>query len=312
MTGLTRRTALMSGVAAPFLATLPVVSPASAAAPALGASMPTHYRFPLGAMEVTTVLAGSGAMQDIHATFGLNASADEFAAQARAYFLSDSEGRNGYAPTVVNTGEMVLLFDTGLDGTATAAALGGAGIDPASIDVVVLTHMHGDHIGGLMTQGAPTFPNARYVMGRAEFDYWATTGNERFESHVRPLADRTAFIAGGHEVAPGITAIETFGHTPGHLSFRVESQGRVLMILGDVANHYAFSLAKPDWHVRFDMDKDKGAQTRRAILTRLAEERIPFVGYHMPFPAVGFVGAEGEDFRFFPATYQFLLGQSSD
>jgi glyoxylase-like metal-dependent hydrolase (beta-lactamase superfamily II) len=114
------------------------------------------------------------------------------------------------------------------------------------------------------------------------------------------------FVEPDQEVIPGIAAVEAYGHTPGHLAFRVESAGQPLMITADLANHHVWSHAHPDWEVRFDADKERAAQARRRILGMIAAERMPMLGYHMPFPAIGFVEAEGDGFRWVPMTYQFL------
>jgi len=114
-------------------------------------------------------------------------------------------------------------------------------------------------------------------------------------------------IEGGASVASGITAVEAFGHTPGHMNYMIESDGKQLMLIVDLANHPVWSLAKPDWEVRFDMDKSAAAQSRRKVLGMLAADRVPMIGYHMPFPAMGFVAARGDGFEYVPAGYQLML-----
>ena len=99
-----------------------------------------------------------------------------------------------------------------------------------------------------------------------------------------------------------------FGHTPGHMGYMLESDGQQLMLVGDLANHYVWSLAHPDWEVRFDMDKAGAAAARRKVLGMLAADGVPFVGYHMPFPGVGYVETRGEGFHYVPHSYQLLMG----
>ncbi|CAN0604354.1 unnamed protein product, partial [Ectocarpus sp. 12 AP-2014] len=194
---------------------------------------------------------------------------------------------------VVRTGSEVVLFDTGLNAAGITAALDQAGLTPADITIVVITHMHGDHIGGLMNEGAATFPNARYVTGQVEYDHWAAAGNERFDGMVKPLAEKMSFIGDGGSVVSGITGVAAFGHTPGHMGYMLESGGEQLFLMADAANHYVWSLAYPDWEVRFDMDKEGAAASRKKILGMAAADRFPLVGYHMPFPGVGYVTTEG-------------------
>jgi glyoxylase-like metal-dependent hydrolase (beta-lactamase superfamily II) len=155
--------------------------------------------------------------------------------------------------------------------------------------------------------GEATFANARYVTGSAEFDHWAAAGNERFDANMRPLAEKTTMIGDGASVAPGITAVAAFGHTPGHMTYMIESGGKSLLLAADFANHYVWSLAQPDWEVKFDMDKSAAAATRRRILGMLASDKIPFIGYHMPWPAVGYVEAKDGGFSYVPSSYQLML-----
>lgn len=226
---------------------------------------------------------------------------------SRAAFLPTDVAQFFFTPTVVNTGAELILFDTGLNAAGITAALAGAGYAPEDVDVVVITHMHGDHIGGLQSGGAPTFPNARYVTGAVEHNHWSGTGNEGFQANVVPLNDRFAFIDPGASVASGITALDARGHTPGHMAYMIESAGRGLVLIADAANHPVWSLAHPDWEVRFDADKQAAAATRRRLLGMIAAERLPMIGYHMPFPATGFVEEAGSGFRYVPTSYQLML-----
>lgn len=302
---LTRRTALLAGATLPLLPALS--SPARAAAEMKGAAMPAFNRFKLGDFEVTTLLVGSRPMEKPQETFGLNASPEDFAALAQANFLPADMSQNFFTPTLVNTGAELVLFDTGLAPEAITGALAAAGYSPDQVDVVVLTHMHGDHIGGLAGEAGATFANARYVTGSVEHNHWSAAGNEGFDTKVKPLSDRMTMLEDGGSVASGITALAAFGHSPGHMAYHLESGGKRLAITADTVNHYVFSMQRPDWEVRFDMDKAAGAATRKQVLGMIAADRIPFIGYHMPFPAVGFVETQGDGFRFVPTSYQLML-----
>lgn len=284
-------------------------------------TMAGYRRFALGDFTVTTVLDGGRAGNGPHPTFGADQDAETVAALLQENFLPADRFVNGFTPTVVDTGSDLVLFDTGMGANGRANGMGllaermqAAGHAPEDVTVVVLTHCHGDHINGLMENGAPAFANARYVFGQAEYDFW--TADERLSGQtenaanavrntVVPLADNATFIAEGGEVVPGITAMEAFGHTPGHLIFNVESGDRRLVLTADTANHFVASLQRPDWEVAFDMDKAAAAATRKRVFDMLATDRIPFVGYHMPFPALGFVEALDTGYRFVPASYQF-------
>jgi glyoxylase-like metal-dependent hydrolase (beta-lactamase superfamily II) len=263
-----------------------------------------YRRMTLGAFTVTTLLAGLRPLESPQETFGMNVTPEEFAEASKAAFIPEDKSMNFFTPTVVQTGEEVILFDTGLSPEGITTALMAAGISPEDVTTVVITHMHGDHIGGLSTDTLPTFPNARYIAGQIEFDHWAAAGNEGFDAKVRPLSERMTLIEDGTEIVPGITAMLAAGHTPGHMIFMLESEGAKLLLTVDTANHYVWSLGYPDWEVRFDADKAMAAQTRRKVFGMLAEERIPFIGYHMPFPGVGYVETAGDGFRFVAASYQ--------
>ncbi|MDP3377300.1 MAG: hypothetical protein Q8S53_02970, partial [Brevundimonas sp.] len=115
------------------------------------------------------------------------------------------------------------------------------------------------------------------------------------------------FLDDGGSVVSGITAMAAFGHSPGHMAYVLDSGGKRLAITADTANHYVWSLEYPDWEVRFDADKPAAAATRKQLFGMIAAERMPFIGYHMPFPGVGFVEAKGDGFRYVPASYQLSL-----
>ena len=120
------------------------------------------------------------------------------------------------------------------------------------------------------------------------------------------MAEKMTFVEDGGEVASGITAMAAFGHTPGHMTYMLDSGDQQLLLTADLANHYVWSFAHPEWEVRFDMDKAAATASRRRILDMLSATRTPMIGYHMPFPAAGFVETRGEGFRFVPVSYQMM------
>jgi glyoxylase-like metal-dependent hydrolase (beta-lactamase superfamily II) len=300
-----------------------MVRAASAQASRPEVDNPGFHRFTVGAFEVTTIQDGLRPGDGPHPIFGQDQSADDVAALLEENFLPADRFANGFTPVLVNTGSELVLFDTGLGAGARPDGLGqlrprleASGYSAEDVDVVVLTHFHGDHVGGLMENGEPAFPNARYVAGQAEYDFWTaderlsgpTEGNaQAVQANVVPFAENMEMIGDGDEVVPGITGMLAAGHTPGHMIFMLESEGTGLLITADTANHYVASLQRPDWHVQFDMDKEAAAATRVRVFDMLAADRTAFVGYHMPFPSVGFVEKLDTGYRFVPASYQFML-----
>lgn len=322
---LSRRTALFGalGAGAALAASSLPLRPAHAAAPMLGPNKPSVYRFKLGSYEITTVYDGAIQLDGPHPIFGANQTPEDVQKLAAENFLPGSRMAISFAPVMVNTGAELILFDTGNGAArrpnagALRTALGSAGYTPEQVDVVVLTHFHPDHIGGMVEDGKQAFPNARYVTAAEEYNFWtadkqATGPTEKNAALVKanmvPFAEKTSFLEDNQAVVSGITAVDAGGHTPGMMAFHVESDGKRLMITADVANHYVMSLQRPDWEVRFDMNKKKAAEARKEIFGMIAADKIPFTGYHMPFPNVGYVEAMGSGFRYVPAGYQMDLG----
>lgn len=314
----TNRRTVMTGALALGAAAMmtPVVH---AAAPLSGPNPANVHRYRIGGFDVTAILDGARALEKPEGTFGTNQKPEDVAALLAANFLPTDKALNMFTPIVVNTGKELVLFDTGLgaaNGGQLATRFAAAGYSAEQIDVVVITHCHGDHIGGLATDGKPSFPNARYVIGETEFGFW--TAPERMSgptegaaklvaANVTPLKDKMTFLKNEGEVVSGIRALDAPGHTPGHMAYHIESEGKRLLLGADFCNHYILSLQRPDWEVRFDADKAGAAATRVKYLDMLAADKIPFTSYHMPFPSVGFVDKSPEGYRYVPATYQLTL-----
>jgi glyoxylase-like metal-dependent hydrolase (beta-lactamase superfamily II) len=294
-----------------------------------GEMQPAIYRFRLGGFEVASILDSKIIREGLTPSHGGESLAAEVRALARANRIDSDRYEHPFIPSLVNTGRELVLFDTG-NGTLQreydqlrgrlpegllVERLAQAGYKPQDIDVVVITHGHPDHIGGLVKGGKPVFPNARYVFGAAEFDFWKR-GNVRearklnlelFMKIAVPLADRASFIQAGEEVVSGIRAIDAAGHSPGMLAYLIESEGKRLLNWADTCGHYVVSIQRPDIHLDVDDDKEMAVATRKRILDMVATDEIFVVGFHMPFPGIGFVERTSGGYRWVPHGYQLNL-----
>lgn len=322
---LTRRHFLTGASTAAAAALVGVPGPAMAAAPMLGPVVPKIYRFKLGGFEATMIANSDAFVDGPWPLIGGNVEQSEVAQVMDANLLPANKYQPGFTPMVINTGKEVVIFDTGNgergfvprpNGGWLAQQLEPAGFKPEQIDVVVLSHGHPDHIGGLVENGKLLFPNARYVTGAVDYDYWSSdrpAGDlaqqaALYRDYVVPLAEKTTFLKPGDEVVPGIRAIEAFGHTPGHLGFDIESDGKRLVFWGDCAHHQVASLARPDWHCVFDIDKEQAAKTRARMFDMVATDRVAVSGFHMPFPSLGYVERRTDGgYRWLPHSYQLKV-----
>jgi glyoxylase-like metal-dependent hydrolase (beta-lactamase superfamily II) len=192
--------------------------------------------------------------------------------------------------------------------TSFLADLEAAGFAPDTIDTVLCTHLHVDHVGWntRLVEGRwiPTFPRARYLIGRAEFEYWqaeeadADPAGSPFHDSVKPVfeAGLVDLVETDHQVCPEVSLEPTLGHTPGHVSIRIRSQGQQALITGDFA-HHPCQLAHPEWASEVDFDKDASTATRRRVFGDLAGSGVLVIGTHFATPTAGHVVADGAAWR---------------
>ncbi len=301
---LTRRFFLSSAAAASAAAVLP--ASAFAKAPLMGASPAMVMRYKIGGMDLSAIADGGVTFPKPWEIFGEDQNPVAVRQLAAAQNLPIDKQTITFTPCVVNTGNELVLFDTGWGSGnpgrgLMSDSLKAAGYTLDQIDVVVLTHYHPDHMGGLMDGDKPVFPNARYVFPEADHNYWTNAKQDAgatkdfyalTKAKVVPLAEKASFIKNGGEVVKGITALSTPGHTPGHTSYHLESEGQRLLITGDICNHFVLSLQRPKWHVNFDMDKETATKTRLQTLDMVCTDRLPVMAFHFPFPCVGFIHKE--------------------
>lgn len=328
MQELTRR-ALLAGSAA--VAAMPLAGgiPARAAAPAAGKQVPSVYRYKVGDFEVTVVSDG-GRVVPLADTLVRNATKDQVNAALEAAFMEKDRFPFNFNPVVVNTGSRLIAIDTGNGPGAFDQSKGEvgqyqtnlvvAGLSAAAIDAVVISHFHGDHINGLLAaDGKPVFPNAEVLVPAAEYKFWMDDGNLSRASDAQKggfnnarrvmnaLGSKVTQYEAGKEVVPGIEAVATYGHTPGHTSHIVSSGGQSVVVQADVTNLPAVFVRNPGWHAAFDMDGAMAEEARRKLYDRIAADRLVVQGYHYSFPAAAHIEKDGNGYRANPIQWRPVL-----
>lgn len=318
------RRRFLAGSGAAALAMAPV-DPARAAAALKRTQVAGFYRFMLGDFEITVL--SDGAYEIPTTLTGTNVPRAEVQAFLARNFLDPEIRLSHVNIPLINTGNELILVDVGGGTTWRPTAgklvenLQAAGYKPEDVDKVILTHGHPDHIWGLIDEldDSPRFPNATYVIAAAEWDFWTTDLAARkmkaaFASFVTgakkqlmPIAEKTTRIKPGAEIVPGIVSIDTPGHTAGHISLAVSSKGRTLLVSADVITSPHVSLENPHWWPGTDLDPAQGEASRRKFLAQAAADRALVLAYHISFPGLGHVAAQGSVWRWVPATWTWQL-----
>jgi glyoxylase-like metal-dependent hydrolase (beta-lactamase superfamily II) len=332
MTTLSRRS-VMTGAAAAGVATLASApsSPAYAAAPLSGQQAPGWYRYKVGDIEVTVATDGVNRFR-FPDGFVANQGRDQVNAALAAAYLQPAPDMIAipYSPCAINTGSRLVVIDTGtgegnLKNSKGAAGqfhpnLKASGIDRNQVDVVIISHIHGDHINGLLTpDNKPAFPNAEIMVPAPEWKYFTDDGEMSRQTSDRmkgvfagfrrvfdALGRKVTQYEGGKEIVPGITAVATHGHTPGHMSHIVSSGNSKVYIQADVTNMPLF-VRNPDWHIMFDQDAKMAEETRRKVYDMLVAEKMMVQGFHYPFPALAHIEKIGSGYREIPIVWNPVL-----
>lgn len=312
-----RMRVLLTGIVASVFC---LAAQVDASAPMAKTQAPGFYRMMLGDFEVTALSDGTLALP-VDTLLTNTTPAKVNSALARSYLKEPVDTSvNAY---LINTGDKLVLIDTGA-GTLFGPTLGklagnlqAAGYRPEQVDEIYITHMHGDHVGGLTSDAKPAFPNAIVRADRHDADYWLSQANmdaapadakDFFKGamlSINPYAAAGKFkpFDGDTELAPGIKAVAARGHTPGHTVYVVESKGQKLVLWGDLMHVAAVQFAEPSVTIKFDSDARSAAAQRRRAYADAAKGGYWVAAAHLAFPGIGHVRTEGHAYAWVPANY---------
>lgn len=284
-----------------------------AEAPLVRTQAPGYYRTMIGQFEVTALSDG---FLGLDKKMLQNVSETEINGLLARMFVGNPTMQTALNAYLINTGSKLVLVDAGA-AKAFGPTLGNimlnlkaSGYDPSQVDAVVITHMHADHIAGLLdAAGKPAFPKALIYVAQAENDFWLSAAEakkapadaQKFFQIARDVA--TPYIASGrwktfgngYLVAPGIKAVLIPGHTPGHAAFEVTSGNETLLIIGDMVHSMAVQFSRPDVTFVFDIDSKQALSTRQALFKSAADSKAFVAGMHLPFPGIGRIRADGNN-----------------
>ena len=286
------------------------------------------YSFKIGQMEAALVSDGTFPFATPAPTLGANAP-EAAVRQALADAHVPYDHVLGHVNALVIRGNVdTILVDAGCGPAYSPTTgrltqhLGNLGVEPRDVRIVIITHAHRDHVGGILdAAGDPVFPNARYFVHRDELKFWAD-GHPDLSRSTAPPEVKRAMAAGaartfraigrvtepfgdGDRLPARMTVVAAPGHTPGHSALHIASGEGQLLYITDAAHHAAVNLPHPDWHVAFDADPVMAAKSRRALLDRAAADKVLVSGSHLPFPGVGHVRAAGKGFEWVPTVWEW-------
>lgn len=285
-------------------------TPAAQIPPA--AAQEVAHAFSIGELSALALSDGRLEFPNDNQIFGLGHTTEEVNALLTGAGLPTDKLHLGLAPLLVKTADRVLLFDTGA-GTnfgptagKLADSLAQAGIDAHSVTDIFISHIHGDHVGGLVdAQGAPNFANAAIHISKPEWTFLTSMsaasarnfGVSNHDALVAAMTPRVDAFAPGAELIPGVvTAVDIKGHTPGHSGYRIDSGADSLLYVGDSMHHYVISVQKADWPMAFDSDQAAGATSRAALIAQSAASGQRVYAVHFPFPGLGKFAKRGDGF----------------
>ncbi|QJD98707.1 MBL fold metallo-hydrolase [Massilia forsythiae] len=305
---------------AALVAALPAAfAPAHAAAPMVKTPAPGFFRIMVGDFEVTPVNDGT---VDLPVDQLLRQKPEQTRATLEKNFLKAPLETSDNA-FLINTGSKLVLVDTGA-GALFGPTLGkfvnnlkAAGYQPEQIDEIYITHMHGDHVGGLVNSGQRVFPNAVVRAGKADADFWLSQANmdkapadkksffQGAMTAINPYVQAGKFkpIDGAGQLVPGVSAMPEHGHTPGHTSYVVESRGQKLVLMGDLIHVASVQFDNPQVTIGFDSDEKAAYASRKQVFDDAAKNGYLVGGAHLQFPGLGHIAGQGKGYRWIPVNY---------